>query len=420
MTPNDDFDVFDPRANAGLPAELERELARHRRIGLQVESLALLYGVLESCAARPAELVLFHASFTPEQVMALAARHDVSLVVREDEGEPVETIVRGAAPDSRAEGWLGVFTSGTSGEPKLAIHDWSAIGRPAAHVPERLRGTRWLLAYAPTSYAGLQVYYACRAAEGVLVRARTSRPSDACRAIADAGIDVLSATPTFWRMVLHAWPSDRPKPRLRQATLGGEWVTQSTIDQVRAAFDPERITTVYASTEAGTSIVVSDGREGFPSAYLDDATRPVRLRVRDGRLEIATAGGMRGYLGERSPDAGEWIRTPDRIEVRGDRAYFVGRADTVVNVGGAKVAVEEVEAVLRGCEGVLDGRVYARPSVVTGALLVADVVLSPDAARSTASLKSEMMEHLPPHAVPQQFRIVDTLEIAPSGKKRRA
>jgi acyl-coenzyme A synthetase/AMP-(fatty) acid ligase len=415
-----DLDVFDPRVESPLPTEVDRALGPQRRVGLQADSLTLLYGVIERCEAEGTQLVLFHRDFPDEQVARLAEHHDVETLVRESRGAPLVTTCPGGPTDRGTGGWLGLFTSGTSGAPKLAVHDWKAIARPADRVPERLRGERWLLAYGATTYAGLQVYFAARAAGGTLVRPRGSRPAEACRAIAEAGVGVVSATPTYWRMLIHAWPADRPRPRLRQATLGGEAVSQDTLDQVRAAFDPERITTVYASTEAGSAIVVSDGREGFPSAYLDDPGRPVRLRVRDGQLEIATSAGMRGYLGEGSGGTPEWIRTPDRVEVRGDRAYFVGRADTVVNVGGAKVAVDEVEAVLIRCDGVLDGRVYPRASVVVGAFLVADVVPQPGVALSTASLKSEMMRHLPPHAVPQQFRIVDSLEIAASGKKRRS
>lgn len=428
MASTADPELFDPRAQVVLPDELERALAECSRVGLQAESLAVLYATLERAEALGRELVVVHSDLPAVRVASLAERHGLDAMVRESGG--VVTVARAIAspdpivanPPGRAgDGWLGLFTSGSSGFPKLAVHDWAAIARPAERVPERLRGMRWLLAYAPTTYAGLQIYYACRAAAGTLVRPPGAGPAEAARAIISGRVDVVSATPTYWRMLMHAWPAELARPQLRQATLGGEAVSQDTLDRVRDLFHPERITTVYASTEAGTSIVVSDGREGFPSAYLDDPDRETRLRVRDGQLEIATAGGMRGYLGERGIEApAEWVRTPDRIEVRGDRAHFAGRVDTVVNVGGTKVAVDEVEAVLVRCAGVLDARVYPRESVVVGAFLVADVVPTPGAILSTAALKSEMMLHLPPHAVPQQFRVVDTLEMAASGKKRRA
>ena len=40
------------------------------------------------------------------------------------------------------------------------------------------------------------------------------------------------------------------------------------------------------------------------------------------------------------------MNTGDVLELRGDRYHFVGRGDGVINVGGMKVYLEEVEAVI--------------------------------------------------------------------------
>ena len=69
----------------------------------------------------------------------------------------------------------------------------------------------------------------------------------------------------------------------------------------------------------------------------------------------------------------------------GDRLYFVGRRGGVINVGGAKVHPEEVEAALNAHAAVLASRVFARKSPITGALVFAEVVLrEADAAKSGA------------------------------------
>ena len=39
-----------------------------------------------------------------------------------------------------------------------------------------------------------------------------------------------------------------------------------------------------------------------------------------------------------------WIHTGDMVEVFDDRVMFRGRVDNVINIGGAKVTPEEVEA----------------------------------------------------------------------------
>ena len=106
----------------------------------------------------------------------------------------------------------------------------------------------------------------------------------------------ISATPTFWRSFLMV-PSPG-RSQLRQITLGGEAADQATLDRLKAAFPEARITHIYASTEAGVVYAVHDGREGFPSAWLEQPGQGVELRIRDGFLQIKTANAMRGYVTE--------------------------------------------------------------------------------------------------------------------------
>ena len=69
------------------------------------------------------------------------------------------------------------------------------------------------------------------------------------------------------------------------------------------------------------------------------------------------------------------------VERRGERWYFAGRRNGVINVGGLKVHPEEVEAVLNDHPAVRMSLVRARKNPITGAVVTADVALvDPDAA----------------------------------------
>src|SRR6266481_769932 len=103
------------------------------------------------------------------------------------------------------------------------------------------------------------------------------------------------------------------------------------------------------------------------------------------------------------------------VELRGDRYHFVGRGDGIINVGGRKVHPEEVEAVINRHPNVQMSLVKARKNPITGAVVVADVVVKtePDgksAAADTEALKSEIFEAchdaLTPHKVPAAIRFV--------------
>ena len=102
------------------------------------------------------------------------------------------------------------------------------------------------------------------------------------------------------------------------------------------------------------------------------------MKVVDGALRVRSDRCALRFLGADAPalaDEDGFVDTGDIVERRGDRLYFVGRRSGVINVGGAKVHPEEVEAALNAHAAVRASRVFARKSPITGALVFAEVVL---------------------------------------------
>jgi acyl-coenzyme A synthetase/AMP-(fatty) acid ligase len=92
-------------------------------------------------------------------------------------------------------------------------------------------------------------------------------------------------------------------------------------------------------------------------------------------------------------------------------------------VGGAKVHPEEIEAVLNRHPRIQMSRAKARRNPITGAIVVADIVLNSsndNNAIETATLKTELIEMcrrvLSPYKVPAAIRIVPSLDVSASGK----
>ena len=109
------------------------------------------------------------------------------------------------------------------------------------------------------------------------------------------------------------------------------------------------------------------------------------------------------------------------MERRGDRLFFLGRRGGIINVGGAKVHPEEVEAALNAHAAVRASRVFARKNPITGALVVADVVLREEHVHE--GLEREILAacraRLPPHMTPARLRFVTELPITGAGKLAR-
>jgi acyl-coenzyme A synthetase/AMP-(fatty) acid ligase len=305
-----------------------------------------------------------------------------------------------------------ILTTGTTGSARGARHDWSRLVSAAQHTDAQ-PGTRWLLGYNLNQFAGVQMLLHVVASRATLVVGRTNRPRDAIDAIREHRVTHVSATPTFWRLLVGMVnPAGAAELPLTQITLGGEPVNQRLLDDLVRRFPGAHISQIYGATEFGLGVSVRDGRVGLPLSLLDRGDNaPVRLRVVDGELQVRSTVGMLGYHGE-AEVATEWRSTGDLVEVRDDRIHFVGRRSEVVNVGGVKVHPRPVEEAIDVIEGVDLVRAYGRPSPLTGSILAVDVVPLPGA--DTAALETAIREacaHMVPAARPRRIRFVDELPV---------
>ena len=215
----------------------------------------------------------------------------------------------------------------------------------------------------------------------------------------------------------------------RYVRLSGEIADQVILDQLHAAYPDAALVHAFASTEAGLAFEVKDGQAGFPVSALD-ATPDVAMKIEDGTLLIRSPRAALCYLGEgapalKGPDG--FVHTGDRIEERDGRLYFAGRSDGQINVGGQKVYPEEVEAVLNQHPCVQISLVRRKASSLTGAIVIADVVLKPSTATppsGTQDLKNQILRHcresLSPYKVPAVINFVPALDVSGTGKLQRA
>lgn len=322
------------------------------------------------------------------------------------------------APDEQP---LLIRTTGTTGAPKAARHDWRMLARTVERLSPRPE-QRWLLAYGPQQFAGIQVLLHVVASQATLVAPFPRQPRDGLQALVAHDVTCVSATPTYWRFLLaQARSLGAALPPLDQVTLGGEAIPGDLLEELGQTFPEARISQVYASTEFGSVTSVRDGRPGLALASLYDEHNPTAtLRVVDGELWIRSGAGMSGYVGgdvSEQTDAmegGEWRATGDLVEVVGDRVLFRGRTSEVINVGGVKVAPLPVEDRIMSVDGVALVRVFGRPNRLTGAIVAAEVVPEggvegADQEVLRAAIKAAVAE-LPRAWHPRSINFVDAFE----------
>ena len=319
--------------------------------------------------------------------------------------------------------WV-MFTSGTTGMPKMVVHTLAgltgAIRRNAAHDGPVVWGTF----YDIRRYGGLQIFFRAIIDGGSLVL------SDAREAVADHlarlgrhGATHVSGTPSHWRRAIMS-PSARAM-RPRYVRLSGEIADQAVLDNLAAVYAPARVGHAYASTEAGVGFEVNDGLAGFPATIIGRLPSGVDMKVEHGTLRIRSNRTALRYVGGAAAalaDADGFVDTGDIVELRDGRYHFIGRSNGVINVGGLKVHPEEVEAVINRHPQVRMSLVRARRSPITGALVVADVVLREEVA-GAGEVEQEILQlcrqGLMRHKVPSAIRFVPALAVATSGKLAR-
>jgi acyl-coenzyme A synthetase/AMP-(fatty) acid ligase len=325
--------------------------------------------------------------------------------------------------------WV-LLTSGTTGLPKLTQHTLASLTGAITAGQSRASSIVWSTFYDIRRYGGLQIFLRALLGGASMVLSNSDEPvSDFLTRASAEGVTHISGTPSHWRSALMS--PTAPKLAPQYVRLSGEIADQGILDNLRATYREARIVHAFASTEVGVGFEVHDGLAGFPAEIIGNGNHGVEIKVEDGSLRISSARTAHRYLGDQNAtlaDADGFVDTGDLVELRGNRYYFVGRRDGVINVGGAKVHPEEVEAVLNRHPQVQMSLVRARKNPITGAIVAADVVLkagcNSGATATIQALKQELIEAcrdaLAAYKVPAAIRIVPSLDVTASGKLARA
>ena len=336
----------------------------------------------------------------------LAAEAGESVVLRRD-----ATVT---PPSDPAPGAIWLQSSGTTGAPKwsrYALADLKAKVKTGIKKNGGGERARWLLTFHPGSFAGVQVILSAMMGGHALVSPHPAATvTDMARAAVETGVTHISGTPTFWRAFLMAL-GDEPLA-LRGVTLGGEAPDQGILDALKTRFPEAVLRHIYATTEVGAVFSVTDGRAGFPRNWLYEPLNGLKLTLSENdtlRVENPRASAQ--------ARTGVWD-TGDVVELAGDRVLFRGRADSMVNVGGVKVFPETVEAHILTSPWVQEARVTSKPNPITGAILIADVVLKPLPGDHEAEIRAHI-NALPRAQRPASLHFVEAIATGATGKKAR-
>ncbi|MEV7713987.1 amino acid adenylation domain-containing protein [Streptomyces sp. NPDC088270] len=361
-----------------------------------------------------------------------------------------------------------LYTSGSTGRPKAAIvehrgmlnHLRAKIDDLGLTADDRLAQTAplsfdisvWQM-LAPLLVGGrVQIFADEQAQDGALLleelRAR--------------GTTVLETVPTLMRFLLDAQETAGIRPgALRWMIATGEELPPALARRWHDTLPGIRLLNAYGPTECSDDVTHAELGPPAPGVRHLPIGSPIGnaelyvLREENGQWHACAhgetgelfVGGLvvgRGYLGDPertalafftdpfSADGGRLYRTGDAVRVLPDgQLEYLGRVDRQVKLGGVRMELAEIEAVLGGHPAVAACAVTVHTPDDTGALVARESAHTPVAAQPprlvaylTASgeeptettLRTHLRDRLPAPMVPHTFVVLPRLPLTRNGK----
>jgi amino acid adenylation domain-containing protein len=236
------------------------------------------------------------------------------------------------------------------------------------------------------------------------------------------------------------WPSSTA---LRTLLTGAETLRQFPPEdlpfQVVNNYGPTECTVVATSGsvlhEAGRNTLPTIGRPiANTQIYILDETMQPAADGTPGEIYIGGAGVARGYLNRPELTAESFVKNPftddssTRLYKTGDLARwlpdgeisYLGRIDEQVKILGHRIEPNEIVVALDRHPLVISSVVLARDETCREKVLVAYVVLEPEAQLSSVELRAFLETELPHYMIPSVFVLLENLPLTQNGKVDRA
>ncbi|MBI4592913.1 MAG: benzoate-CoA ligase family protein [Candidatus Rokubacteria bacterium] len=349
-----------------------------------------------------------------------------------------------AAPTSRDDTAFWLYSSGSTGFPKGAVHLHHDMVVCYETYAKQVLGIR------PTDkvYSGAKLFFAYglgnagyfpmgAGAQSVLYPHRPA-PEAVFEVLARNRPTLFFGVPTLYAAMLAVKDADKrfDLSSLRLCVSAGEALPEEIFTRWRERFGVEiidgigttEILHIFLSNRAGAVRPGSSGLPvpGYEAAIVDDEGRPVPPGE-IGNLRVKGDSTMAFYWTkhEKTKESlfGPWIQTGDKYWQDPDGYFwYAGRSDDMLKVGGIWVSPVEVEGTLIKHPAVLEAAVVGKEDSDKLVKPQAFVVLKDPAAASAAlaeELKAFVKDKIAPYKYPRWIEFVPELPKTATGKIQR-
>lgn len=425
------------------PAQADAAEARLRAVGVQPGAIVAWLGhnswcelaTLVACARLGAVLLPLNWRLTAAELAAICRHAGAGHLLGTPELQPLAAQVLqqyspepGAAAGVQDGDLLLVYTSGTTGQPKGAMHTAAGLqaNAVAAIAAQGLTAATRTLSVLPLFHVGglcIQTLPTLAAGGQVLLHPRFE-PDAWFDAVAQWRPTTSLLVPAVLRALIeHPRWAAADLSSLVYVTTGSQIVPRPLIDAFHARGIP--VAQVYGATETGPVSIVLRPDEALARA--DSAGLPaIGVQVRladDGEVLLKAANLMRGYHRSAEPsfDADGWYHTGDLARrVDGDRFEIVGRSKELIISGGENIHPAEIENLAAAWPGVAEAAVVGLPDPRWGEVPVLVLVPQPGAQVDVDALRAHFDQRLARFKHPRRIVVREQVPRTALGKVQKA
>lgn len=312
---------------------------------------------------------------------------------------------------------LILFSSGTTGEPKAALHDLTLLLEKFKKPGKTFKTIAFLLF---DHIGGFNTLIHTVSHGGTIVTVPNRMPGEVCSIIEREKIELLPTTPTFLNMILlNKLYEKYDLTSLKMITYGTESMPEHTLKLFSSILPDTIFKQTYGLSELG---IMSTKSESSESLWMKLGGEGYETKIVEDVLQIRAESAMIGYLNAPSPfDEEGWFDTKDKVEVQNGYLKILGRTTDLINVGGEKVYPIEIENVLLQIEGVLDARAFAERNPIMGNTVAAEILVAPENNNRIfiKTLRNYCGEHLEKYKRPARFILSEKELYGDRLKKKR-
>lgn len=320
--------------------------------------------------------------------------------------------------DSNNNSSITLFSSGTTGKPKMMTQNLSNIFE--SHLVPRNQKKLKILIFLLFDHIGGLNTLISSIKKGMCLGISDSRnPDDIIKFIHKAKINILPTTPTFINMLLLSEEFTSEKfDSVKLITYGTEKMPSGTLKKINEILPNTRLLQTFGTSETGIVKTKSKSSDSLYFKIIDS-----EFKVIDNELFLKTKTQINKYEGLKSDSFTKdgWFKTGDIVDMDSD-GYIkvISRKNNIINVGGLKVFPNEIEQIIYELDFIIEAIIYGKPNAIVGNIVCLKAIVDKgtDVKSAKKLIKSICNKRLDKYKVPQKIIITD--EVSSTARFKRS